>query len=197
MLIENGLLTIAKQMTSPNCDNRPQSAAPDLLVLHSISLPPGQYGGKGIEQLFSNQLNPDEHPYYQQIADLKVSAHLLIRRTGELLQFVNFDARAWHAGQSCFEGRECCNDYSIGIELEGTDIDKFEAAQYQALLEVTLALLKYYPDMTAKRITGHEDIAPGRKTDPGKGFDWVNFRGMLSATHTDQHVDQNLTTDIN
>ncbi len=193
MLIENGLLTTAKQLASPNYDNRPQSVNPDLLVLHSISLPPGKYGGKGIEQLFSNQLNPDEHPYYQQIADLKVSAHLLIRRTGELLQFVNFDARAWHAGQSCFEGRECCNDYSIGIELEGTDTDNFEEAQYQALLAVTLALLKYYPDMAAKRITGHEDIASGRKTDPGKGFDWVCFRSMLSAAH----VDQNLTTNIN
>jgi len=178
--IDNGLLVGARQVASPNYDSRPVQQSPDLLVVHCIALPPNEYGGEGIEQLFTNQLNPNEHPYYHDIADLKVSAHVLIRRCGEFVQFVNFDQRAWHAGQSCFEGRESCNDFSIGIELEGTDTDSYEVAQYQQLAMLSGLLLDYYPTMSLSRITGHETIAPGRKTDPGPGFDWLYFRQLLA-----------------
>ena len=179
--IESGRLVAARQVYSPNQDSRPQQQQPDLLVVHCIALPPNQYGGAGIEQLFTNQLDPNEHPYYQTIADLKVSAHLLIRRDGELVQFVNFDQRAWHAGQSCFEGREACNDFSIGVELEGSDTDSYEAVQYQQLANVSHLLLDYYPTMSLSRIAGHETIAPGRKTDPGAGFDWDHFYQLLAS----------------
>ena len=179
--IESGRLVAARQVYSPNQDSRPQQQQPDLLVVHCIALPPNQYGGAGIEQLFTNQLDPNEHPYYQTIADLKVSAHLLIRRDGELVQFVNFDQRAWHAGQSCFEGREACNDFSIGVELEGSDTDSYEAVQYQQLANVSHLLLDYYPTMSLSRIAGHETIAPGRKTDPGTGFDWDHFYQLLAS----------------
>lgn len=178
--IDNGLLVGARQVASPNYDSRPVQQSPDLLVVHCIALPPNEYGGEGVEQLFTNQLNPNEHPYYHDIADLKVSAHVLIRRCGEFVQFVNFDQRAWHAGQSCFEGRESCNDFSIGIELEGTDTDSYEVAQYQQLAMLSGLLLDYYPTMSLSRITGHETIAPGRKTDPGPGFDWLYFRQLLA-----------------
>ncbi len=178
--IDNGLLVGARQVASPNYDSRPVQQSPDLLVVHCIALPPNEYGGEGVEQLFTNQLNPNEHPYYHDIADLKVSAHVLIRRCGEFVQFVNFDQRAWHAGQSCFEGRESCNDFSIGIELEGTDTDSYEVVQYEQLAMVSRLLLDYYPTMSLSRITGHETIAPGRKTDPGPGFDWLYFRQLLA-----------------
>ena len=178
--IEGGCLLGARQVLSPNHDSRPEQQLPDLLVVHCIALPPKEYGGAGIEQLFTNTLNPNEHSYYQGIADLKVSAHLLIRRDGELVQFVNFNKRAWHAGQSSFEGREACNDFSIGVELEGTDTDGYEAIQYQQLAAVSRLLLDYYPTMSLSRITGHETIAPGRKTDPGSGFDWPFFRQLLT-----------------
>ena len=181
MKIEAGYLREARQVLSPNQDARPVACPPELLVLHSISLPPGEYGGVAIEHLFCNRLNPNAHPYYRDIANLKVSAHLLIRRCGELIQFVNFDARAWHAGQSCYQGRERCNDFSIGIELEGTDTDAFAAVQYRQLTGVCLALLDYYPQMSLAKITGHEHIAPGRKTDPGVGFNWPAFFAQLKA----------------
>ena len=180
MRIENGRLFGARQVLSPNHDNRPDEQLPDLLVVHCIALPPQQYGGDGIEQLFTNKLNPNEHPYYQDIASLRVSAHLLIRRNGELVQFVNFNQRAWHAGESSFEGRKACNDFSIGIELEGTDTDSYEPIQYQQLAEVSRLLLDYYPSMSLSRITGHETIAPGRKTDPGSGFNWRFFQQLLT-----------------
>lgn len=179
--IESGRLFGARQVVSPNQDGRPDQQQPDLLVVHCIALPPNQYGGAGIEQLFTNQLDPNEHPYYQTIADLNVSAHLLIRRDGELVQFVNFDQRAWHAGQSCFEGREACNDFSIGVELEGSDTDSYEVIQYQQLANVSRLLLDYYPTMSLSRIAGHETIAPGRKTDPGAGFDWDHFYQLLAS----------------
>ena len=179
--IDNGFMVGARQVASPNHDPRPQQQSPDLLVVHCIALPPEQYGGQGIEQLFTNQLDPNEHPYYQDIANLKVSAHLLIRRDGELVQFVNFDQRAWHAGESSFEGRQACNDFSIGIELEGTDTDSYEAIQYQQLARVSRLLLDYYPSMSLSRITGHETIAPNRKTDPGVGFDWDHFHHTLAS----------------
>jgi N-acetyl-anhydromuramoyl-L-alanine amidase len=154
---------------SPNTDDRPENMGPDMIVIHNISLPPNEFGGPGIVQLFTNQLNPEEHPYYAGIAHLKVSSHLLIRRQGELIQFVSCNQRAWHAGVSNWQGRERCNDFSIGIELEGTDDEAFNEAQYLTLHSLILALQKRYP---IKHIVGHSDIAPGRKTDPGPFFDW-------------------------
>jgi len=163
----------ARVIASPNSDSRPEGLPIDLIVIHSISLPPGEYGGAGIEQLFTNQLNASEHPYYEQIAGLKVSSHFVIRRDGELLQFVPVAQRAWHAGLSNWQGRERCNDFSIGIELEGDDDTPFEAAQYQTLQSLLKSLIVMYP-ITA--ITSHSHIAPVRKTDPGPYFDWEQVR---------------------
>lgn len=179
MKIYEHRLQQARQVTSPNFNDRPAGEQPSLLVIHNISLPPGQFGGPYIEQLFENRLDPAVHPYFATIHHLKVSAHLLIRRDGEVVQFVPFDKRAWHAGQSCYLGRENCNDFSIGIELEGTDDRPFEAIQYQVLVEVILVLLHTYPSLSARHIAGHADIAPGRKTDPGPAFDWARLRQML------------------
>jgi AmpD protein len=153
----------------------------DLLVIHNISLPPGRYEGDCIERLFTNCLNWDEHPYFEEIRDMEVSAHLLIRRSGELVQFVEFDQRAWHAGQSCHGGRENCNDFSIGIELEGTDEEAYSPQQYRVLADVTLTLIHHYPALDTQRIVGHSDIAPGRKTDPGPAFDWCYYRNLLAG----------------
>jgi AmpD protein len=155
---------------------------PDLLVLHNISLPPGCYGGDAIERFFTNCLDCNEHPFYEEIRGLQVSAHLLIRRDGDLLQFVDLRERAWHAGASCFEGRDNCNDFSIGIELEGTDEDPYTEQQYRVLVGVTIALRSVYPQLEERRIVGHSDIAPGRKTDPGPAFDWRHYRGSLAET---------------
>lgn len=163
----------ARVVPSPNFDQRPDGVAIDLIVIHSISLPPGAYGGPGIEELFTNQLNPDAHPYYEQIADLRVSSHFVIRRDGELLQFVPVAQRAWHAGLSNWQGRERCNDFSIGIELEGDDDTSFEAVQYQTLQALLKSLIVMCP-ITA--ITSHSHIAPVRKTDPGPCFDWQQVR---------------------
>jgi AmpD protein len=172
---QNGFLNQAIQITSPNMDARPEQMTIDMVVIHNISLPPYQYGGEGIVQLFTNQLNPDEHPYYAEIHTRRVSAHFLIRRDGEIIQFVSCLARAWHAGVSTWQGRERCNDFSIGIELEGSDIDAFEPKQYQALLLLLNALKKTYP---IQHIVGHSDIAPGRKTDPGPYFDWSQLESI-------------------
>ena len=150
--------------------------AVELVVLHSISLPPGQYGGDAIERLFTNRLDWDAHPYYAQIRGLQVSSHFLIRRDGELLQFVSCDERAWHAGRSQFRGRENCNDFSIGIELEGLEGETFEAAQYQRLAPLLSAMAAHYP---VRHVAGHEHVAPGRKIDPGPGFDWAALRQQL------------------
>jgi AmpD protein len=166
---QKGFLNKATQIASPNLDERPSNTAIDLIVIHNISLPPNQYGGDGIVQLFTNQLNPKEHIYYADIYTRKVSAHFLIRRDGEVMQFVSCLARAWHAGVSTWQGRERCNDFSIGIELEGSDDEAFEPKQYLALSELVNALKQSYP---IKHIVGHSDIAPGRKTDPGPYFDW-------------------------
>lgn len=177
-----GLLAPAQFIASPNCDARPDSSSDiSLLVIHGISLPPGEFGGQGITQCFTNSLNPNEHPYYREIADLKVSSHLLVRRDGSVIQYVPFTERAWHAGKSSFDGRERCNDYSIGVELEGTDEIPYEKAQYTALIALTKALLSAYPYITHDRIVGHSDIAPGRKTDPGESFDWAYYRKQLSG----------------
>jgi len=171
----SGMVQGARFVLSPNCDQRPDGAAVEVLVVHSISLPPSQFGGPAIEQLFCNTLNPNEHPYYREIEGLKVSSHILIRRNGEIVQFVPLTQRAWHAGQSYCEGRTRVNDFSIGIELEGADNVPFEAAQYQALAELTRAIQQVYPGITRDRIYGHDDIAPGRKTDPGPSFDWARY----------------------
>ncbi|MFP4603186.1 MAG: 1,6-anhydro-N-acetylmuramyl-L-alanine amidase AmpD [Halochromatium sp.] len=177
----SGRLSIARWLPSPNADQRPPGIAPDLLVIHNISLPPGRFGGPWIEQLFQNRLDPSAHPFFARLAGLRVSAHLLIRRDGELLQFVEFERRAWHAGRSAFEGRRECNDYSIGIELEGSDEIPFQPVQYSRLAEVTALIQARYPAITPARITGHQDIAPGRKTDPGPVFDWDRYRALLSG----------------
>lgn len=165
------LLNVAKFIASPNQDERPKDVQPSLIVVHGISLPPGQFGGQGVEQLFTNQLNPNEHPYYQEIAGLKVSAHCFIRRDGSVIQFVPFNQRAWHAGVSQYQGRERCNDFSIGIELEGTDTQCYTDEQYDQLNQLIKLLQQTYPQIK-NHIVGHCDIAPGRKTDPGEAFDW-------------------------
>lgn len=165
---EVGIAEGARQIASPNFDARP-SAEIILLVIHNISLPPNQYGGNGIIELFTNRLNPNEHPYYAEIYMQKVSAHFLIRRDGTLIQFVSCLDRAWHAGVSNWQGRERCNDFSVGIELEGSDFECFEPSQYQALKSLIASISNRYP---IQAIVGHSDIAPGRKTDPGPYFDW-------------------------
>jgi len=167
-----GLLQEAEYIPSPNCDERPEGETLDLIVLHNISLPPGEFGDGWIEKLFTNALPADAHPYFEEIADIQVSAHVLIRRTGEVLQFVPFHQRAWHAGASEYQGRTRCNDFSVGIEMEGTDELPYEDAQYAALIQVLEALIDAYPGLDDEHITGHEHIAPGRKTDPGLAFDW-------------------------
>ena len=176
----NGWLAGIDRTPSPNCDERPDPEDIDLLVIHSISLPPGVFGGDEVEAFFQNRLDPEAHPYFQEIAKLQVSSHLFIRRNGHAQQFVPFHRRAWHAGLSCFDGREKCNDYSIGIELEGTDDASFTAAQYRTLADLTAKIRALYPAITADRIIGHSDIAPGRKTDPGPGFNWERYRNLLS-----------------
>lgn len=177
---EDGWLTDIKRLPSPNHDARPENSPIDLLVIHNISLPPGQFEGDAIARFFQNKLGADEHPYFKEIADLKVSAHLLIRRDGEIIQFVSFNQRAWHAGPSCFEERDCCNDFSIGIEMEGTDDMPFTQAQYKALSTVTRLLMNHYPHLDKQRITGHSDIAPDRKTDPGPCFDWQHYKKLIA-----------------
>lgn len=168
-----GWLDEARQLPSPNCDQRPGDEPPSLIVIHNISLPPGEFGGSAVEELFTNRLDWDAHPYYQGIRGLEVSAHFFIRRDGELIQFVPCSMRAWHAGASSWCGRERCNDFSIGIELEGSDELPFTEAQYASLAELTRTLKETYP---VTGIVGHADIAPGRKTDPGPHFDWARCR---------------------
>jgi AmpD protein len=175
-------LPAARRVESPNQDARPAGTAIDLLVIHNISLPPGQFGGGWIEDLFLNRLDPHAHPYFAGIAELRVSAHALVRRDGSLVQFVPLRRRAWHAGRSCHEGREACNDFSIGIELEGADDQPFTDAQYARLAEVARQIMARYPAIDAERIVGHSDIAPGRKTDPGPAFDWQRFRQAIAHT---------------
>ena len=173
---QSGWWAGARAVPSPNFGPRPAGVAVSLVVLHSISLPPGQYGGDEIERLFTNRLDWEAHPYFQQIRGLEVSAHFLVRRTGELLQFVSCDERAWHAGRSAWQGRENCNDFSIGVELEGLEGEPFETAQYQGLFRLLPVLWARYPGV---QIAGHEHIAPGRKCDPGPGFDWPRLQGGL------------------
>jgi AmpD protein len=176
---EGWLSSGARRCPSPHFNERPADMAISLLVIHGISLPPAQFGGSYIDQLFSGTLNPDEHPYFASIAHLQVSSHCLIRRDGEVVQYVSFLQRAWHAGKSCFSGRENCNDFSIGIELEGTDDSGYTQEQYQQLAELTQIICQTYPHIGEDRIVGHSDIAPGRKTDPGQSFDWGLYRELL------------------
>ncbi len=183
--IVDGILEQARWSPSPNCEPRPANVDIDLLVIHCISLPPGKYGRDNnkkshyVEDFFLNCLNHNEHPYFQQLIGVKVSAHLFVARDGEIIQFVNFNDRAWHAGESCFEGRTNCNNFSIGIELEGLDTDGYSPEQYNVLINVAEAIKKNYPAVTNDNIVGHEDIAPVRKTDPGPGFDWKRFKQAL------------------
>ncbi|ALE22899.1 TPA: 1,6-anhydro-N-acetylmuramyl-L-alanine amidase AmpD [Proteus mirabilis] len=179
MEIKQGWLTGVKHVPSPNYDNRPEGEIPSLLIIHNISLPPGQFGGPYIDQLFTNTLAVDDHPFFNEIAHLRVSAHCLIRRDGEIVQYVPFTARAWHAGVSFYKGREKCNDFSIGIELEGTDECDFTPLQYQQLSTLTQQLIEHYPGIK-ENITGHSDVAPGRKTDPGPHFNWSYYRALLA-----------------
>ncbi len=177
----DGWLVGVSRVPSPNCDPRPAGAAPELIVVHGISLPPGRFGGGWIERLFTNALPPDAHPYFAEIAGLRVSAHVCIPRDGSVTQYVSFADRAWHAGKSVWCGREACNDFSVGIELEGTDELPYEPAQYAALAGVVAALCAAYPSLSPQRIVGHSDIAPGRKTDPGPAFDWPLARRLIAA----------------
>ncbi len=176
-LDEEGVLAGAVQVPSPNCDERPVEAAVSLLVVHSISLPPGQFVGEAIVKLFTNTLDFAAHPYYETLRDLKVSAHFLLRREGELIQLVPCAKRAWHAGSSSWRGRERCNDFSVGVELEGADDQAYSDSQYSRLAELLVVLRERYPIVD---VVGHVDIAPGRKTDPGPAFDWGQLRQSLA-----------------
>ena len=177
---DGGWLRTARQVRSPNVGPRPEGARIDLIVLHSISLPPGVYGGPEVELLFTNRLDWSAHPYFEQIRGLEVSAHFFVRRDGALIQFVDADARAWHAGASCWRGRDNCNDDSVGIELEGLEGEPFEPHQYETLARLCAQLRLRYP---VEHIAGHEHIAPGRKLDPGPGFDWARFSLALGWSH--------------
>lgn len=179
--IATGFLSGARRVESPNCDSRPADAKPELVVIHGISLPPGRYGGPWIERLFTNTLPAEADPYFQTIHHLRVSSHVLIARDGTLTQYVPFGLRAWHAGPSYWRGRGACNDFSIGIELEGADDEPYDERQYVALAELVATLQRSYPSLVDGWIAGHSDIAPGRKTDPGPAFDWRRLERDLRA----------------
>jgi N-acetyl-anhydromuramoyl-L-alanine amidase len=179
--IDSGLLRDVKFIMSPNCDARPAGIETDLIVVHGISLPPGEFGGPWIERLFTNSLPPEQHEYFASIGPLRVSSHVVISRGGELTQYVKFTDRAWHAGVSRYQDRAACNDFSVGVELEGTDHLPYEPAQYQVLAEVIAALCAAYPSFSPERVVGHSDIAPGRKTDPGPAFDWPHACRLIGA----------------
>lgn len=178
---DDGWLLGARRVPTDNADVRPEAEPLSLLVLHNISLPPGEFGGDDIEAFFCNRLDCSSHPWFERLRDVRVSAHLLIRRDGEAVQFVPFQDRAWHAGRSVFEGQPECNDYSIGIELEGTDDIPYTLEQYRALIEITRSLMTAFPAITPDRIVGHEHVAPERKTDPGAAFDWGYFLDHLTV----------------
>lgn len=177
--LQNGLLQPVIYRPSSHHDERPSHEI-NMIVVHGISLPPGEFGSQAVEDFFTGKLDTSQHPYFATIDALKVSSHLFIKRTGEIIQFVPFTKRAWHAGESCFQGRTRCNDFSIGIELEGTDTTPYEREQYEQLGRVIRILMQAYPAITAERIVGHVDIAPGRKTDPGPIFDWNYLKGKLA-----------------
>jgi len=176
---QNGLLSPARQVPSPNCDARPPGMDSEIIVLHGISLPPGRFGGHEIEALFTNTLDWDAHPYFGEIRGLEVSTHILIRRDAEVLQFVPLTRRAWHCGASFYRGRRRCNDFAIGIELEGEDETPYEDCQYETLIGVIHAIHSAWPGIGNRHIVAHSDIAPGRKTDPGPAFDWLRLYDAL------------------
>jgi AmpD protein len=175
-----GLLSGVRQVLSPHYDARPAGTVAELLVVHGISLPPGEFGGPWIDRLFTGTLPPEAHPFFRELAAARLSAHALVRRDGAIVQYVPFGERAWHAGASQYRGRSTCNDFSVGVELEGTDDTPYTEAQYQRLAALAAALLAAYASLSAEHIVGHSDIAPGRKTDPGAAFDWPRFRALLS-----------------
>jgi AmpD protein len=175
-----GLLSGVRQVLSPHFDARPAGTLAELLVVHGISLPPGEFGGPWIDRLFTGTLPPEAHPYFRELAAARLSAHALVRRDGAIVQYVPFGERAWHAGASQYRGRSSCNDFSVGVELEGTDDTPYTEAQYQQLAALAAALLAAYASLSAEHIVGHSDIAPGRKTDPGATFDWPRFRALLN-----------------
>lgn len=177
--IQDGWLSDVRKIISPHFDQRPDPQDISLLVIHYISLPPEQFGGGYIDDFFQGKLNPDIHSYFKEIQSFRVSAHCLIERDGRITQYVGFEQRAWHAGLSCFDGREKCNDFAIGIELEGSNAQPFTEAQYQSLAALTRQIMQYYPLITQERIVGHSDISPGRKIDPGQYFDWQYYRALL------------------
>jgi AmpD protein len=177
--VANGRLSGVQPGESPNCDDRPPGCVPELIVVHGISLPPGEFGGPWVDALFTNDLPAAAHPYFASIAGLRVSAHLFVRRDGAVVQYVPFHRRAWHAGESRWRGRERCNDFSIGIELEGTDAGGYERAQYASLARSVAALCRAYPSLSPERLVGHSDVAPGRKTDPGIAFDWPLLHSLV------------------
>lgn len=172
-------LSGARRVPSPNCDARPAGCGVDTVIIHGISLPPNEYGGPYIDQLFTNTLDPAVHPYFAEIAHLRVSPHLLIDREGRISQYVPFDERAWHAGESCLDGRRACNDFSVGIELEGRDDGEYEQIQYETAAAVVRLLMIHYPGIDKHRVVGHCDVAPGRKTDPGESFKWDYFYSLV------------------
>lgn len=178
---ETGIVAEARLVRSPNCDDRPAECPPSLLVVHGISLPPGEFGGPYIDHLFTNSLDPTAHSYFEEVVGMQVSSHFLIRRDGELVQYVPVDRRAWHAGESIHGGRRRCNDFSIGIELEGQDEIPYEEAQYRCLAELIMTLRTRIESLQDADIVGHSDISPGRKTDPGPAFNWNTLNGLLQA----------------
>ena len=179
--LDSGLMRDARQVPSPTFDARPAGSPMDLIVVHGISLPPGEFGGPWIDRLFTNSLPSDQHPYFAEISGMRVSSHLVIARDGALTQYVSFNDRAWHAGRSSYRGRIECNDYSVGVELEGTDSVPYEPVQYEVLASIVAALCEAYPSLTPGSITGHSDVAPGRKTDPGPAFDWTLAERCIAA----------------
>jgi len=176
-----GLAAGVRQVLSPHFDARPNGMLPELIIIHGISLPAGEFGGPWIDRLFTGGLPPEAHPSFPEVSRLRVSAHALIRRDGTIVQYVPFGQRAWHAGQSHYRGRSACNDFSIGIELEGTDSIPYTDAQYEQLALLVEALLATYPSLSVDHVVGHSDVAPGRKTDPGPSFDWDRWRAILRA----------------
>ena len=174
-----GLALQVRQVLSPHFDARPMGAVPELIIVHGISLPPDEFGGPWIDRLFTGNLPPEVHPFFAAMAIGRVSAHALIRRDGQIVQYVPFGERAWHSGRSEYRGRSACNDFSVGLELEGTDVVPYEAAQYESLVALIKALLKAYPTLSRDRIVGHSDVAPGRKSDPGESFDWERLRAAV------------------
>jgi AmpD protein len=176
---KTGLALRVRQVLTDHYDARPAGLVPELIIVHGISLPPAEFGGPWIDRLFTGSLPPDVHPFFAAMAVGRVSAHAVIRRDGEIVQYVPFGERAWHAGRSAYLGREACNDFSVGIELEGTDEIPYEAGQYESLAALIKALIAAYPTLSAERIVGHSDVAPGRKTDPGVSFDWERLRGSI------------------